>query len=76
MPCGFRMIDTMGGEIMNGVEVIPATRPLETQVQKKKVAAYARVSTDKKDQESSYETQVDHFAKLIMNNPEWEFAGI
>ena len=57
--CGFRVIDTMGGEIMNGAEVIPATKPQETNVQKKKVAAYARVSTDKKDQESSYEAQVD-----------------
>ena len=61
---------------MNGVEVIPATKPLEAQIQKKKVAAYARVSTDKKDQESSYEAQVAHFEKLITNNPEWEFAGI
>ena len=61
---------------MDGLKVIPATEPLETEVQKKKVAAYARVSTDKKDQESSYEAQVSHFTKLIMNNPEWEFAGI
>ena len=61
---------------MDGLKVIPATEPLETEVQKKKVAAYARVSTDKKDQESSYEAQVAHFTKLIMNNPEWEFAGI
>ena len=52
--CGFRVIDTMGGEIMDGLKVIPATELLETEVQKKKVAAYARVSTDKKDQESSY----------------------
>ena len=47
--CGFRVIDTMGGEIMGGTEIIPATKPLETNVQKKKVAAYARVSTEKKD---------------------------
>ena len=63
-------------EIMNGIEVIPAAKPMEAQIQKKKVAAYARVSTDKKDQESSYEAQVTHFTKLIMNNPEWEFAGV
>ena len=61
---------------MNGIEVIPAAKPMEAQIQKKKVAAYARVSTDKKDQESSYEAQVTHFTKLIMNNPEWEFAGV
>ena len=32
--CGFRVIDTMGGEIMNGAEIIPATKPLEAQIQK------------------------------------------
>lgn len=61
---------------MDGLTVIPATKPLETNVQKKKVAAYARVSTEKKDQESSYEAQVTYFTNLITNNPEWEFAGI
>ena len=35
------MIDTMGGEIMNGAEIIPATKPLEAQIQKKKVAVKA-----------------------------------
>lgn len=32
---------------------------------KLRVAAYARVSTDHEEQESSYEAQVGHFTKLI-----------
>lgn len=43
---------------------------------KLRVAAYARVSTDHEEQESSYEAQVEHFTKLICENEEWELAGI
>jgi len=41
-----------------------------------RVAAYARVSTLKEDQEESYETQVDYFQNYIENNPEWENVGV
>lgn len=47
-----------------------------TEPQKKKVAAYARVSTDKEEQESSFELQVDHYTQVIRNNPEWEMVKI
>lgn len=43
---------------------------------KKKVAAYARVSTDTEEQLSSYEAQVDHYTRHIKAKPEWEFAGV
>lgn len=43
---------------------------------KKVVAAYARVSTEKEEQEDSFERQVEHYTKLITSNPEWEFGGI
>lgn len=43
---------------------------------KKKVAAYARVSTLMEEQEESYETQRKHYEAVIRNNPDWEFAGI
>ena len=45
----------------------------------KRVAAYARVSTDSEEQESSYEAQVDHYTKYINDSilhPDWTFAGI
>ena len=41
-----------------------------------KVAAYCRVSTDKEDQEKSYDSQVEHFTEEIQNNKKWEFAGV
>lgn len=41
-----------------------------------KVAAYARVSTSREEQEESYETQLEYYEALIKNNPLWEFAGM
>ena len=43
---------------------------------KRRVAAYARVSTDSDEQLSSYEAQVDFYTQYIQNNPEWEFVGL
>ena len=43
---------------------------------KRRVAAYARVSTDEEEQLSSYEAQVDYYTRYINGNPEWEFVGI
>lgn len=48
----------------------------DTVSQKRKVAAYARVSTDSDEQLSSYEAQVNFYTQHIKNNPEWEFAGV
>jgi DNA invertase Pin-like site-specific DNA recombinase len=39
-------------------------------------AGYARVSTDKEEQESSFEAQRDYYTDKIMSNPEWRFVGI
>ena len=43
---------------------------------KKRVAAYCRVSTDKAEQEESFETQIAAYERLIQDNPQWEYAGI
>jgi site-specific DNA recombinase len=43
---------------------------------KKRVAAYARVSTENEEQLSSYEAQVDYYTRHIQSNADWEFAGI
>lgn len=57
---------------------VKATLPTtpEGVIRKLNVAAYARVSTDREEQSSSYEAQCDYFTKKIMANPEWEFAGM
>ena len=42
----------------------------------RRVAAYARVSTDKEEQLSSYEAQVDYYTRFIQSKPEWEFIKV
>ncbi len=43
---------------------------------KKRVAAYARVSTDTEEQMTSYDAQVDYYTKNIKSNAEWEFIKV
>ena len=44
--------------------------------EKLRVAAYARVSTEQDEQQSSYEAQVDFYTRYIKNNPNWEFVAV
>lgn len=46
------------------------------ELQKKRVAAYCRVSTDQEEQLSSYEAQVNYYTNYIEKNPDYELAGI
>ena len=41
-----------------------------------RVAAYARVSTDHEEQETSLAAQTDYYKKKIMEHPGWEFVQI
>ena len=43
---------------------------------KRRVAAYARVSTDQDEQFTSYEAQIDYYTKYIKANDEWEFVNV
>ena len=43
---------------------------------RKRVAAYARVSTDTEDQIHSFKAQIDEYTKKITSNPDWEFVGM
>lgn len=66
---------------MPQITVIPATVNLHTHLPKyenhrRKVAAYARVSTEQDEQTSSYEAQVDYYTKYIKGNSEWEFVSV
>lgn len=63
------------------VTVIPATagrfaQTLAGQPATKRVAAYARVSTDNDEQLSSYEAQKDYYTRHIQSNPVWEFVDV
>ena len=67
--------------LASNVTVIPAKKTIGTQkttdkVQKTRVAAYCRVSTDSDEQETSYETQIEHYTSFINSHPDWVLAGI
>ena len=63
------------------VTCIPATKnrftalPV-TSVSKRRVAAYARVSTDSDEQFTSYAAQIDYYTNYIQQHPEWEFVKV
>ena len=43
---------------------------------KRKVARYARVSTDFEEQLTSYAAQVDYYTKYIQKREDWEFVKV
>ena len=43
---------------------------------KRKVAGYARVSTDHDDQFTSYEAQIDYYTNYIESRDDWEFVNV
>ena len=66
---------------MPKVTMIPATVNSLTHlpkasVQKRRVAGYARVSTDSDEQFTSYEAQVDYYTRYIQSKPEWDFVRV
>lgn len=60
------------------IVVIPAKPREEIRQTSKllKVAAYCRVSTDDKEQKTSYEAQIQYYTNKINKNPDWQMAGI
>ena len=43
---------------------------------KRKVAGYARVSTDRDEQFASYEAQVEYYTRYIKSHSDWEFVKV
>ena len=65
----------------SNITVIPATltpqqQSLFSTTQKRRTAAYARVSTDSEEQENSFEAQVDFYTRYIAEHPDWELIDI
>lgn len=66
---------------MPKVTVIPSTvNPLthlpSASAEKRRVAGYARVSTDSDEQFTSYQAQVDYYTNFIQSKPEWTFMKV
>jgi site-specific DNA recombinase len=67
--------------VARAVTVIPPTTgrfaPITTgAVTMKRVAAYARVSTDNEEQLSSFDAQMDYYTRHIKSNPAWTFVEV
>lgn len=63
------------------VTVIPAKKnqiPLNvlSNPARKRVAAYARVSTNNEEQLTSYEAQVDYYTRYIQEREDWDFVKV
>jgi site-specific DNA recombinase len=66
---------------MTKITVIPSTKNQHTQlplgsISLRKVAAYARVSTNTDEQYTSYEAQVNYYRKFIQERSEWEYTNV
>lgn len=51
-------------------------RSIPSLKQRKKVAAYARVSMESERMHHSLSAQVSYYSSLIQKNPDWEYAGV
>ena len=68
-------------QVSRNITVIPATiqrfSALNASLtERKRVAGYARVSTDDEEQQTSYEAQVDYYTRYIQSKPEWSFVEV
>ena len=66
---------------MSKVTVIPPTKNPLTHIptvatRKRRVAGYARVSTDSEEQQTSYAAQVKFYTAYIQSKPEWQFVSV
>lgn len=55
---------------------ITVIKPKDETEKKKRVAAYARVSTFKEEQEESFDTQFSYYSRLISNNTNYEMVEV
>ncbi len=60
-------------EMMPCINILQVTETKEDLVP---VAAYARVSTEKEEQEDSFERQVEHYTQMISENSKWRMVEV
>lgn len=66
---------------MAKVRIIPAKKIITNNRNnphstKRRVAGYARVSTDSDEQFTSYEAQIEYYTEFIKSRPDWEFIKV
>ncbi|MCD8395896.1 MAG: recombinase family protein [Lachnospiraceae bacterium] len=63
-------------KVLKKEKAVDVENPASLLPETKRVAAYCRVSTDKEEQESSLQTQMESFRTLIAEHPGWELADV
>ncbi len=63
-----------GSDFMAKVTRVEQTVPAIKE--RKRVAAYARISMESERMNHSLSAQISYYNKLIQTNPNWEFAGV
>jgi DNA invertase Pin-like site-specific DNA recombinase len=73
-----RIRERYKGVDLDELDVIPAIAQEDfyDSINKKRVAVYARVSTDDPRQTSSYELQKNHYKDLVSRHPNWNLVDI
>lgn len=73
-----RIRDRYRGVDEDELEVIPAIPQDDfyNETKRKRVAVYARVSTDDPRQTSSYELQKNHYTDMVNRRPDWDLIDI
>ena len=67
----------MPDRVITKISVLPKPATFREAVRSRlRVAAYARVSTDHEEQETSLAAQTDYYQKKIMHHPDWELVEI
>ena len=57
-------------------KINPLTHLKTNSITKRRVAGYARVSTNLEEQATSYDAQVDYYTTMINSRPEWELVKV
>lgn len=70
MPAVTRRVTMIPASLSRYAEAKPVT------AKRRKVAGYARVSTDHEDQQTSYAAQIDYYTNYIKSKDEWEFVEV
>ncbi len=73
------MVDLKNSSVINskvGISVDKVNAPYNVMSEIVRVAAYARVSTDKDDQANSFESQVQYFSDYIQKQDGWKLVKV
>lgn len=73
-----RIRERYKGVAKESLDIIPAIPPEDfySEASVKRVAVYARVSTDDPRQTSSYELQKNHYTDMVSRRPDWDLVRI